>query len=94
MIDDMWRRFDEFNCDFVILFDQISCKGVGAINGLFEESAIKRKVKLCRVRQDLMEPSSISRRDMRGDVNTFMSTVLNAEPVDPTLIEFDDDECW
>ena len=94
MIDDMWRCYDEFNCDFVILFDQISCKGVGAINGLFEESARKRGVKLCRVRQDLMEPTSISRRDMRGDVNTFMSTVLNAEPVDPTLIEFDDDESW
>ena len=94
MIDDMWRCFDEFHCDFVILFDQISCKGVGAINGLFEESARKRGVKLCKVRQDLMEPTSISRRDMRTDVNTFMSTVMNAEPVDPTLIEFDDDESW
>jgi len=94
MVGDMWRCFDEFRCDFVILFDQISCKGVGAINGLFEESARKRGVKLCKVRQDLMEPTSISRRDMRGDVNTFMSTVLNAEPVDPTLVEFDDDESW
>jgi len=94
MIDDMWRCYDEFNCDFAVLFDQISCKGVGAINGLFEESARKRGAKLCKVRQDLMEPTSISRRDMRADVNTFMSTVLNAEPVDPTLIEFDDDESW
>ena len=49
---------------------------------------------MCTVRQDLMDPTSISRRDMRADVNTFMQTVMNAEPLDPSLVDFDDDECW
>mgnify|MGYP001776603512 FL=1 len=78
----------------VFLFDQISCKGVGAINGIFEEGAKKRGLLMCTVRQDLMDPTSISRRDMRADVNTFMQTVMNAEPLDPSLVDFDDDECW
>ena len=94
MLDDLWRRYEEYNCDLIIMFDQISCKGVGAISGLFEEGAKARGIRMCQVRQDLMEPTSISRRDMRNDVNTFMQTVMNETPVDPTLVDFDDDECW
>ena len=94
MLDDLWRRYEEYNCDLIIMFDQISCKGVGAISGLFEEGAKARGIRMCQVRQDLMEPTSISRRDMRIDVNTFMQTVMNETPVDPSLVDFDDDECW
>ena len=94
MVDDLWQKYAEYNCDMIILFDQISCKGVGAINGIFEEGAKKRGLLMCTVRQDLMDPTSISRRDMRADVNTFMQTVMNAEPLDPSLVDFDDDECW
>jgi homoserine dehydrogenase len=75
-------------------FDQISCKGVGAINGLFEEGAMKRGIPMVRVRQDLMDPTSISRRQMRGDVNVFMQNVMNEEPLDASLVDFDDDESW
>lgn len=92
--NDLWKKYEEYNCDMVIMFDQISCKGVGAIQGIFEEGAKQRGIRMCTVRQDLMDPTSISRRDMRADVNTFMQTVMNAEPVDPTLVEFDDDESW
>ena len=94
MLDDLWEKYNEYNCDMIIMFDQISCKGVGAITGLFEEGANQRGIKMCTVRQDLMDPTSISRRDMRRDVNLFMQTVMNAEPVDPSLVEFDDDKSW
>ena len=30
MVDDLWQKYAEYNCDMIILFDQISCKGVGA----------------------------------------------------------------
>ena len=49
---------------------------------------------MCRVRQDLLDPTSVSRRDMRNDVNIFMRTVMNESPVDPSLAEFDDDRSW
>ena len=94
MVDDLWKKYEEYNCDMIILFDQISCKGVGAINGIFEEGAKKRGIHMCTVRQDLMDPTSISRREMRNDVNTFMQTVMNETPVDASLVDFDDDECW
>ena len=94
MLDDLWDKYAQFNADMIIMFDQISCKGVGAINGLFEEGAKQRGIRMCKVRQDLMDPTSITRREMRNDVNIFMQTVLNEEPLDATLVEFDDDESW
>jgi len=93
MVDDLWAKYEEYNCDMIIMFDQISCKGVGAISGLFEEGANQRGYKMCTVRQDLMDPTSISRRDMRRDINLFMQTVMNEEPLDPSLVDFDDDKC-
>jgi hypothetical protein len=49
---------------------------------------------MVRVRQDLMDPTSISRREMRNDINIFMQNVMNEEPVDASLVEFDDDQSW
>ncbi len=67
---------------------------MGAISGLFEEGARQRGIKMCIVRQDLMDPTSISRKDMRRDVNVFMQNVMGEEPLDPTLVDFDDDLSW
>jgi len=94
ILDDLWLKMEQFNADMVIMFDQISCKGVGAMNGLFEEEARRRGVKFVWVPQDLLDPTTISRRDMRDHVNKFMETVMNEEPLDPTLVDFDDSQSW
>lgn len=94
ILNDLWEKVEEFNADMVVMFDQISCKGVGAINGLFEEGARKRGIPMVWVKQDLMDPTTFSRRDLRSDINTFMETVMNEEPLDPTLVDFDDSESW
>ena len=94
MLFDLWEKYRVYNADMIILYDQISCKGVGAINGLFEEGARQRGIPMCRVRQDLLDPTSVSRREMRNDVNIFMQTVMNETPLDASLVEFDDDESW
>jgi len=94
MMSDLWRKYEEFNGDMIIMFDQISCKGVGAINGYFEEEARKRGIPFVWVKQDLFETTSVSRRSMREDINNFMSLVMQEEPLDPSLVDFDDSECW
>ena len=40
-----------------------------------------------------MDPRTVSRRTMRDKVNEFMRTVKNAEPIDPSLVEFEDEVC-
>ena len=94
MLDDLWEKYEAYHADMILMFDQISCKGVGAISGLFEEGARQRGIRMCTVRQDLMDPTSITRREMRNDVNVFMQTVMNETPLDPSLVDFDDDESW
>ena len=39
IMDDLWVKVEEYNADLIIMFDQISCKGVAALKGLFEEQA-------------------------------------------------------
>lgn len=94
ILDDLWIKIEQFQADMVIMFDQISCKGVGAISGLFEEEARRRGIRFVWVPQDLMDPTTISRRSMRDCINRFMDTVMKEKPVDPSLTEFDDSESW
>lgn len=94
ILDDLWVKVEQFHADMIIMFDQISCKGVGAMQGLFEEEARRRGIKFVWLPQDLMDPTTISRRQMRDKINSFMDTVMKEKPVDPTLVDFDDSESW
>ncbi len=94
VVDELWRVVEEFNADTVIMFDQISCKGMDGLVGTFDDQARERNVHFIWVRQDLMDPRTISRRDMREQVNQYMRTVMREEPVDPTLVDFEDGKAW
>ena len=94
ILDDLWLKVEEYNADMVVMFDQISCKGVTTIRGLFEEQARARGIKMVWVEQDLFDPTTISRRHMRDTVNKYMEAVMGEKPVDPTLLDFDDSESW
>ncbi|MBR1758438.1 MAG: 2-hydroxyacyl-CoA dehydratase, partial [Lachnospiraceae bacterium] len=72
----------------------VSCKNMATVQGLFEDQARERGIKLLWVEHDLMDPRTVSRRDMRERVNEFMRTVMRAEPVDPSLCDFEDDTSW
>lgn len=94
VVDELWRICEEFNADTVIMYDQISCKGMDGLNGIFDDQARDRNINFIWVAQDLMDPRTISRRDMREQINKYMTTVLQEEPVDPTLVDFDDTLAW
>ena len=93
-VDEMWRVAEEYGVDTIIMYDQISCKGMDGLQGIFDDQARERKINFIWVQQDLMDCRTISRRDMRRQVSAYMSSVLREEPVDPTLIDFDDSEAW
>ena len=54
----------------------------------------ERGVRLIWIEHDLMDPRTVSRKDMRAKVNEYMRTVMREEPVDPSLLEFDDEASW
>ncbi len=94
VVDEMWRVAEEYNVDTIIMYDQISCKGMDGLVGTFDDQARERKINFIWVKQDLMDPRTISRRDMRDQINKYMFAVLKEEPVDPTLVDFDDSAAW
>lgn len=93
-LDYLWETVEEYGADMVIIYDQISCKGMDGLVGLFKDQARKRGIKMLWVAQDLMDPRTISRAQMREAVNTYMTTVMDEEPLDPSLLKFDDSESW
>ena len=94
VVDELWRIVEEYNADTVIMYDQISCKGMDGLTGIFDDQARERNINFIWVKQDLMDPRTISRRDMREQVNKYMQTVLQEEPLDASLLDFEDDLAW
>lgn len=94
VVDELWRVVEEYNADTVIMYDQISCKGMAGLLGIFDEQARERNINFIWVQQDLMDCRTISRREMREQVNKYMTAILREDPVDPTLVDFDDSEAW
>jgi hypothetical protein len=42
----------------------------------------------------LPDKRTVSRSEIRSIVNDYMTTIMHEEPLDPTLLEFDDSEGW
>lgn len=93
-LDELWDVVEDFDADLIIMYDQVSCKGMDGLQGMFDEQAKERDINMIWVQQDLMDARTISRREMREQVNKYMTTVMNEEPLDPTLLDFDDSLAW
>jgi benzoyl-CoA reductase/2-hydroxyglutaryl-CoA dehydratase subunit BcrC/BadD/HgdB len=94
VLDELWRVCEEFNADMVLMYNHIACKTMAGLMGLFDEQAREKGIHLIWVEHDLMDPRTVSRRDMRGKVNQYMRTVMREEPVDPSLMDFEDEKTW
>lgn len=93
-VEDLWHFCSEFDADIVIMYEHIGCKSMTGYHGLFEQEAQKRGLHLIWVTHGLMDPRKASRQNMRSEVNLYMRTILNEEPLDPSLEEFEDGNAW
>ena len=93
-IFECWKYMEEFNCDMVIFNDNVACKGMNGVHALMEEQARDLGFHFIFLEHDLEDCRTISRRDMRNTVNKYMTVVLNEEPLDATLVDFDDSLAW
>lgn len=86
----------KFNCDMIIMYDDIGCKGMAGCQGLLEEEFRRHEDEfhICWMPHALMDCRTVSPADARKAVNDYMTTVMHEEPLDPTLLEFDDSEGW
>ena len=56
--------------------------------------ANERNIPIVWISHDLIDPRAISRNEMRKQFNDFMFTVMNEEPLDASLLDFDDSKGW
>ncbi|WP_026488056.1 2-hydroxyacyl-CoA dehydratase family protein [Butyrivibrio sp. XBB1001] len=90
----LFDYMERFNCDMVIMYDQLQCKGMQGIHGVFEDEFRKRNIHAIWVPHALPDKRTVSRKEIRKIINDYMTTVMHEEPLDPTLVEFDDDKSW
>ncbi len=91
---EFWEEGEKFGCDIAILYLDITCKGALGLTGYIMDQAKDKSMKLMLVSHDLFDHRTITRQDMRDEINKYMSTVMREEPLDPSLLVFDDDKGW
>ena len=93
-VNAVWEWANRLNCDMVICNDNVACKGMNGVHALLEEQAQQLGFKFVFLPHDLEDCRTIPRKEIRKAINDYMSIVLNEEPLDATLVDFDDAEAW
>ena len=89
-----YDNMERFNCDMVAMYDQLQCKGMQGVHGLFEDEFRERNVPAFWIPHALPDSRTVSRAELRRGINDFMTTIMHEEPLDPSLLELDDDMTW
>ena len=93
VVDELWKQCEDWNAKLIIMYQNVACKNMATVQGILDDQGRERGYDLIWVEHDLMDPRTVSRRTMRDKVSEYMRTVMRAEPVDPSLVEFDDEVC-
>ena len=94
VVDELWRQCEAWNVDLIIMYQNVACKNMSTLQGILDEQARDKGYHMIWIEHDLMDPRTVSRKTMRGKVNEYMRTVMHAEPVDESLVDFNDDTTW
>lgn len=93
-IFELWENMEKFNCDMVMMYDQLQCKGMQGVVGLFEDEFRARNINAIWMPHALPDKRTVPRSEIRQIINDYMSTVMGEEPLDPTLLDIDDSDSW
>ena len=93
-IFELWEHMERFHCDMVMMYDQLLCKGMQGVHGLFEDEFRARNIHAIWMPHALPDKRNVSRAEIRSIINDYMTTVMQEEPLDPSLLEFDDSMSW
>ena len=93
-IFELWENMERFNCDMVMMYDQLQCKGMQGVHGLFEDEFRARNIHAIWMPHALPDKRTVSRAEIRRIINEYMFTVMHEQPLDPSLLDFDDSDSW
>lgn len=78
----------------VLVYDDITCKGAMGLAGVVNDQAKDKNKHLVWVQNDMFDHRTISRNEMRRQFSEYMTAVMQEEPLDASLVDFDDYEGW
>lgn len=90
IIGDLVTVIEDFKPDFVMYPAHIGCKNSMAMESTMKEVCQKMDIPFCVYRYELLDNRVTSRQQMREQVNKFMSDVMGAKPLDPSLLKIED----
>ena len=93
VVTELWRQCEAWDAKLILMYQNVACKNMATVQGVLDEQGRERGYDLIWIEHDLMDPRTVSRRTMRDKVSEYMRTVMGAEPVDPSLVEFEDEVC-
>lgn len=91
---EVWDEAERFNCDMVLVYDDITCKGAMGLSGVINDQAKEKNKHLVWVQNDMFDHRTISRSVMRQQFSDYMTAVMQEEPIDASLLDIDDYEGW
>ena len=93
-IFELWENMEKFHCDMVMMYDQLQCKGMQGIHGMFEDEFRDRNIHAIWFPHALPDKRTVSRAEIRDCISNYMIDVMHEEPLDPSLLDFDDSMTW
>ena len=69
-------------------------KGMQGVVGLFEDEFRARNIHAIWMPHALPDKRTVPRSQIRQIINDYMFTVMGEEPLDPSLLDFDDIDSW
>ena len=94
VVDECFKQAEDWRAEIILMYQHVSCKNMATVQGILEDIARQRNQRMIWIEHDLMDPRTVSRGTMRSRVNQYMRTVMNEEPVDPSLEDISDDIAW
>lgn len=93
-IEGLEQMTEMYQPDFVMNYNHMNCRGYLSLAGFFKDWSQENDMPVCNVDYNFFDPRVVSRQGIRDQINRFMQDVMHAEPLDSSLLSFDDSEAW
>jgi hypothetical protein len=91
---DLKTMTEMYRPEFILNLNHMGCRGSLGLTGAMVEWARENNLPSCIVDYNMYDCRVVSRQGIRDQINNFMINIMHAEPLDESLLVFDDDNEW
>ncbi|TGE37015.1 2-hydroxyacyl-CoA dehydratase [Desulfosporosinus fructosivorans] len=91
---DLAKVNEMYRPDFILNLNHMGCRSSLGLTGAMIDWANEKDVSNCIVNYNMYDSRVVSRQGIRDQINNFMTNIMHAEPLDSSLLVFDDSNDW